>query len=395
MPPTGTTLASGPEIDQRIFRPDWRTVLTIALGVLIGVLLLDGARAVIGKLQGLLTVVLFSLFLSFAIEPAVQYLARRGIRRGLGTLLVFLLVALLTIAFVAAMAPLMADQISNLVDSGPSLIDDLAVQAERLPGDLGNSVSGWLEDVRTELPDRLPEVAGRIGGGLLDFGSTLLGGLLQALTVLLLTFYLVADGPRMRRALIGRLRPERQRDVLTVWELAITKTGGYVYSRVLIAVASAAFHIAAFWLIGVGYPVALGAWVGVVSSLIPVVGTYIAGLLPVLVALGDEPIRAIWVLIVVVFYQQIENYLVSPRIAAHTMELHPAIAFVSVLAGAALLGAIGALIALPVAAITAAVISAAGERHETLAHELLDEVEAEGDAEKPVRLGSRPPGPPR
>jgi predicted PurR-regulated permease PerM len=316
MPPTGTTLASGPEIDQRIFRPDWRTVLTIALGVLIGVLLLDGARAVIGKLQGLLTVVLFSLFLSFAIEPAVQYLARRGIRRGLGTFLVFLLVALMVIALVAAMAPLIADQVANLVDSGPSLIDDLAVQAERLPGDLGNSVSGWLEDLRTELPDRLPEVAGRIGGGLLDFGSTLLGGLLQALTVLLLTFYLVADGPRMRRALIGRLRPERQREVLTVWELAIAKTGGYVYSRVLIAVASATFHIVAFWLIGVSYPAALGTWVGVVSSLIPVVGTYLAGLLPVLVALGDEPIRAVWVLIVVVVYQQVENYLVSPRISS-------------------------------------------------------------------------------
>jgi predicted PurR-regulated permease PerM len=272
------------------------------------------------------------------------------------------------------------------VDSGPSLIDDLAGQAERLPGDLGDSVSGWLEDLRTELPDRLPEVAGRIGGGLLDFGSTLLGGLLQALTALLLTFYLVADGPRMRRALIGRLRPERQREVLDVWELAITKTGGYVYSRVLIAVASAAFHITAFWLIGVAYPAALGTWVGVVSSLIPVVGTYLAGLLPVMVALGDEPIRAVWVLVVVVFYQQVENYLVSPRISAHTMELHPAIAFLSVLAGAALLGAIGALIALPVAAITAAVISAAGERHETLAHELLGEVEAEGDPEKPGRL---------
>jgi predicted PurR-regulated permease PerM len=192
----------------------------------------------------------------------------------------------------------------------------------------------------------------------------------------------------MRRALIARLRPERQREVLTIWEIAIAKTGGYVYSRVLIAVASAAFHTAVFWLIGLPYPAALGVWVGVVSSLIPVVGTYLAGLLPIAVALGDRPILAVWVVLVVVVYQQVENYLVSPRITARTMELHPAIAFLSVLAGAALLGAVGALLALPVAAVTAAVISAAGERHEMIDHELLVEAEDEGDPDEPSVSGS-------
>jgi predicted PurR-regulated permease PerM len=124
-----------------------------------------------------------------------------------------------------------------------------------------------------------------------------------------------------------------------------------------------------------------------VSSLIPVVGTYLAGLLPIVVALGDRPILAVWVVLVVVVYQQVENYLVSPRITARTMELHPAIAFLSVLAGAALLGAVGALLALPVAAITAAVISAAGERHEMIPHELLLEADDEGDSEKPSVSG--------
>jgi predicted PurR-regulated permease PerM len=126
--------------------------------------------------------------------------------------------------------------------------------------------------------------------------------------------------------------------VLGVWELAIAKTGGYVYSRVLTAVVSAAFHIAAFTLIGVQYPVALGVWVGLISSLIPAVGTYIAGALPIIVALATSPLQAVWVLVAITAYQQVENYIIVPKITATTVELHPAVAFLSVLAGGALAG---------------------------------------------------------
>ena len=135
--------------------------------------------------------------------------------------------------------------------------------------------------------------------------------------------------------------------MLHAWELAIDKTGGYLYSRALLALLSAVFHTVAFSLIGLDYPVALGIWVGLVSQFLPVIGTYLAGVLPVLVALLDDPIRALWVLGVIVVYQQIENYLFAPRITARTMELHPAVAFSAAIAGAALLGPVGAILALP------------------------------------------------
>ena len=154
---------------------------------------------------------------------------------------------------------------------------------------------------------------------------------------------MVADGPRLRRVICRRLRPDRQQRVLHAWELAIDKTGGYLYSRALLALLSAVFHTAAFSVIGLRYPVALGIWVGLVSQFLPVIGTYLAGVLPVLVALLDDPIRALWVLIVIVIYQQIENYLFAPRITARTLELHPAVAFSAAIAGAAMLGPVGAL----------------------------------------------------
>jgi predicted PurR-regulated permease PerM len=346
---------------------------TLAVGLAAGILLAQLLGATVGRLHGLLITLVVSLFLSFAMEPAVQWLSRRGMRRGPGTLVVFLVALLLFTGFIAAMAPLIVSQVTNLMQAGPDLLGNLAEQARNLPGEAGDAVADWLQRQQAELPQRVPAIAGQVATGAVGVGSTLLGGLLQLLTTALVTFYLVADGPRLRRTLVSRMQPANQREFLQVWELAIAKTGGYVYSRVLTAVTSAAFHVVAFTLIEVPYSVALGVWVGIISSLIPVIGTYLAGALPLVIVLADDPVKALWVLAAVVLYQQIENYLVAPRITAATMELHPALAFVSVLIGGALLGVPGALLALPAVAIVAALISAYGERHEVMAHGLLHE----------------------
>ncbi|MBW3659584.1 MAG: AI-2E family transporter [Actinobacteria bacterium] len=345
---------------------------TVAVGLAAGLLLADLVGAAVTRLNGLIVTLIVSLFLSFAMEPAVQWLSQRGVRRGAGTFIVFLVAGFLLVGFVAAMAPLIVDQIRNLAQAGPDTLGDLADQARNLPGDIGPPVAEWLEEQRSELPGRVPDFAGRLATGAAGVGSTLAGMVVQFLTMLLVTFYLVADGPRFRRTLVGRLRPDSQREFLQVWELAIAKTGGYVYSRLLTAVASTVFHVVVFTVVGLPYPVALGVWVGIISSLIPVVGTYLAGALPLVIALSSDPIDAVWVLVAIVLYQQVENYLVAPRITAATMELHPAIAFVSVLVGGALLGAPGALLALPATAIAAALASAYGERHEVMSHGLLD-----------------------
>jgi predicted PurR-regulated permease PerM len=258
------------------------------------------------------------------------------------------------------------------------VVDDLATRAESLPGGLGDRVSEWLENAQDNLPDQFPGFASDVAGGVVGLGSTLLGGILNLLTTLLVTFYLVADGPKLRRVLVSRLDPDEQAEVLGWWELAIAKTGGYVYSRALTAVVSAIFHSVAFGMIGIPYATALGMWVGVISSLIPVIGTYLAGALPLLIALADDPVAATWVLGIIVVYQQVENYLIGPRITAVTLELHPAVAFVAVLAGAALLGATGGLLALPAAAIVTALVSSYGERRELPAHQLLADVERPG-----------------
>jgi predicted PurR-regulated permease PerM len=347
--------------------------LPIAVGVALGLLIAQGAAAVLGRVQGLLVIVIVSLFLSFAMEPAVQWMAHRGLRRGIGTWAVFLGAILFFGAFLAAMAALVVDQTRNLIDAGPALLADLADRAdELLPADVADPLAEWLQEQQRELPDRLAGAAGALGRGVLGVGQTVLGGLFQLATIGLVTFYLVADGPRLRQRLASRLEPHDQIRILGLWELAITKTGGYVYSRVLTAVASAIFHVTVFSIIGLDYAIALGIWVGIISSLIPAIGTYLAGALPLIVALAQSGTQALIVLIAIVVYQQIENYLVVPRITATTLELHPAVAFMSVLAGAAIAGATGALLAIPAVAIATALMSAAGEEYEVLEHHLLE-----------------------
>ncbi|MEO1061109.1 MAG: AI-2E family transporter [Actinomycetota bacterium] len=315
------------------------------------------------QLRGLLTLLLISLFLSFAIEPAVNWLERQGIRRGAGTGLVFLGVFLSIVGFLVAMGSLLVDQANNLVDEAPGYIEDIEewvesnfdveVDAEELVQEFQEG--GAARDLATGLADDLVEV-----------GRQVVTVIFQALTVILFTFYLVADGPRLRRTVCSVLPERRQREVLRAWNLAIDKTGGYIYSRALLAFVAFLSHWLAFIIIDVPFPLPLALWVGVISQFIPTVGTYIAGIVPVVIAVLDRPVSALWVLGFIVVYQQFENYLLLPRITAQHLDMHPAVAFGAVIAGAGLLGASGAILALPAGATLQAFVSTYLNRHEVV-----------------------------
>ena len=340
-------------------------------------------RWLFSRLHTLLFLIVISLFLSLAIEPGVNILARRGWRRGVATLVFLFGVLVLALVFVSAIGALIATQVANF-------IDDLPTRIQEVQSFVNRNFSTDLDF--GELIDRIDkgQLAGSLANNTISFTTTVLGGLLQVLTVLLLTFYMVADGPRMRRAICQRLRADRQERVLHAWELAIDKTGGYLYSRALLALLSAVFHTVAFSLIGLKYPVALGIWVGLVSQFLPVIGTYLAGVLPVLVALLDDPIRALWVLGIIVVYQQIENYLFAPRITARTLELHPAVAFSAAIAGAAVLGPVGAILALPACATVQGFLAEWGPRHDVVESDLTEH----GPPARPRRFGRGPEAPP-
>lgn len=342
--------------------PRWvlRAIAIFWVGFMITVLV----RGLFSRVDSLLVVLLVSLFVSLAVEPGVNRLAARGWRRGSATMVILLGVLLTFLVFLTAVGTLVASQIADLLSNSEIYV----TRTVNFVNDVFNTKIDP-QDVIDEINDpngRIQEFIANQGDRAVRISIAALGVLLQAFSVLLFAFYLVADGPRLRRAICSRLRPARQLRVLEAWELAIDKTGGYLYSRALLGGLSALFHWIVFQAIGTQAPVALALWVGFVSQFLPVVGTYLAGILPVVVTFVDSPVNALIVLGFIVLYQQIENYLLAPRITARTMELHPALAFGAALAGAAVLGAVGAVLALPAAAMAQALIGASGRRYEVV-----------------------------
>ncbi|WP_328290889.1 AI-2E family transporter [Nocardia aurantiaca] len=314
------------------------------------------------RLHGLLTVLVVSLFLAFAIEPAVNWLAARGWKRGAATLTVFVAVTGVLVGFVWAMGGLVVGQVSTLIENLPRYTQSLVTWVNST---FHTDVSVTdLTDRSSDLSSSLQSWALNLAGDVWGIGTTALGVLFQGLGVLLFTYYFAADGPRFRNAVCSLLPPRRQQHVLRAWDIAVEKTGGYLYSRALLAFFSALAHYAAMRVLGIPSAFALALWVGVVSQFIPTVGTYLAGALPVTVALAQNPRTALWILGFIVVYQQFENYVLQPRVTATTLDMHPAVAFGAVLAGAALFGATGALLAIPVTATAQAFLSAYVRRYD-------------------------------
>ena len=334
----------------------------------VGFLLTMVARHVFDRLSGLLVLLLVSIFLTLAIEPGVNRLAARGWRRGTATSLLLFGVLGLFMLFLVAIGTLVGTQIADLLSESDRYITDTV---DWINSTFGTQIDA--EEVIAEFNDpdgRVQQFIQSQGDEAVRLSVTAVGVIFQVLSVLLFTYYLVADGPRLRRAICSRLRPARQQQVLNAWEIAITKTGGYLYSRALLALLSAASHWVVFQALGTPAPITLALWVGFVSQFLPVVGTYLAGILPILVTVLDSPLNAAIILGFIVIYQQIENYLFAPRITARTMELHPAVAFGSALGGAALLGPIGAILALPGAAMVQALVSNWGDRYDIVDNHL-------------------------
>ncbi|MGW8065044.1 AI-2E family transporter [Streptomyces ziwulingensis] len=361
-PPPGTTPSpgtAGGTAGPGARMPRWLPRAMVLALTLIAVFQL-GSWAFL-QLTGLLINILIAFFLALAVEPAVSWMAARGLRRGLATFLVFLAVLVATAGFVTLLGSMLAGQIVKMVEDFPDYLDSVI-----------NWVNGHFHtelrrvDIQEGLlrSDWLRNYVQNSATGVLDVSAQVIGGLFQLLTVLLFSFYFAADGPRLRRALCSVLPPARQAEVLRAWEIAVDKTGGYLYSRGLMALVSGMAHYILLEILEVPYAPALAVWVGLVSQFIPTIGTYLAGALPMLIAFTVNPWYALWVLIFVVIYQQFENYVLQPKLTSKTVDIHPAVAFGSVVAGAALLGAVGALIAIPAVATLQAFLGAYVKRYD-------------------------------
>jgi predicted PurR-regulated permease PerM len=372
-------------------RTVWRGIWQAIAAVLLTAAVLWSLR----RASALVRYLILAQLLSFALEPGVMWLHhKRGWRRGSATGLLLGGILVVVVLLGVLLAPALANGVNGAIRQMPSWIDKLNTFTQQhfnttvVSASSSQRSSQALQNATDYLRQHAGDVLGAVG--------SLLGAVFGLFTVGLFAFYLTANGPQVRRALLSLMPPERQQRALWAINAAIEKTGGYLYSNLLLALINGGLMLVTLLLLGVPYALPLALFEGVVAEFIPLVGTYVAGAVPVLVALASQGLGpALIVLAEIVVYQQVENYLLTPRISQQTMQLNAGLAFGAAMAGGAVGGFIGAFFALPLAAVIQAFVSTYySGRYEVVESDLTRIEESKPPKPVPLKPDAVPPEPP-
>jgi predicted PurR-regulated permease PerM len=320
-----------------------RSPFYIGLTASAGVAVTFGMVRVLELLSSMLVLIGVAFFLALGLEPAASWFVNRGLRRWLATTLVFVVFLAALGAFVAAAIPPLAQQAGDLIHQVPHYLQ----QAQD-----HSSAIGRLND-RFHLQRRVTDAINSSGGsalnGVVSAGTAIFGALADSLIAIILTVYFLVDMPRIRTT-IYRLVPHTRRPrAILIGDEVFSKVGAYVLGNVLISVITGAATF--IWLIvfGVPYPLLLAIFVALLD-LVPIVGSTIAGVIVAAVALTVSFPVCIATIAFFVVFRLVEDYLLTPRIIGRAVKVPALITVVAVLVGGALLGIVGALVAIPIAA---------------------------------------------
>jgi predicted PurR-regulated permease PerM len=331
----------------------WGALFSLgAAGTVVGLYALYSVRAILIR-------VLVALFIAVSLDPAVRWLARHGMRRGFAVTLIFLLAFGLMAGFLISVIPPLLSQFQNLAEDVPQLLSRLQDRSARFR-ELNDrfNVSGQLQGLVGTLPSRL-------GTGLLGFTGRVFGAMVNGLTVLVFTVYFMADLPRIRKGLVRLFPVDRRPRARQVLDLVVDKVGGYMIGNIIISIIAGLVSFLAFTVLGVPFPVPL-AFLVAVCDLIPMIGATLGAIIGVTVALFSTQLWPTTILVAAFFigYQQLENYLIAPRVLKTTVELGAAAVLLSGLIGATVLGLVGALMAIPVATAVNVIVNERLTAHE-------------------------------
>ena len=319
-----------------------------------GFLAASGALVAITFLRALqsasqvFVLIIISLFLAMGLNPAVDYLQSRKLKRGASVGVVVVVVLLVIILFALVVIPPVFSQANDLIDSAPQLIDSL--KNNRTIAELNNQY-GVIDTLQAKFESWVTDGKILTGafGGVVGVGRTVLSGAFSTLTVLVLTLYFLSSLPSVTK-IFYRLAPASRRErVSKIGDAIISRVGAFVGSQVLIAALAAIFVFFLSLGLNLPYAAALGMVILFVA-LIPLVGHFIGASIVILVALTESPTKALLALILYTLYVQIENYIITPRIMKRSLSIPGLVTILAALLGTSLLGLVGGLLAVPIAA---------------------------------------------
>jgi predicted PurR-regulated permease PerM len=329
-------------LDERLVRFRPRAILTVIGVVLAAAIVLQ----VLWVTRSVVIWVLIALFLAMALNPAVEFLAQRGMRRGPAVGIVFV-GAILVIAGIAALfLPTLVREVNNLAEAVPGYIDDLTRGRGRL---------GFLER-DYQIVEKARQAIKKSGvGGLLGLSTTaltvtksILNAVIAVVTIAFLTLFMLLEGPAWVGRIYGLISEPAQPRWRQVGRDIYRTVGGYVTGNLAISLVAGIASTTVLLVLGVPYAVALGLIVGLLD-LIPLAGATLAAIIVSAVGFLHSTTAGIVLVIFFVLYQQLENHVLQPLVYGRTVKLSPLIVLIAVLMGAKLAGVIGALGAIPVA----------------------------------------------
>ena len=315
----------------------------VVVGVVISLYLIYLLRKPIGW-------VLIAGFLALALATPVNKLEQRVHRRGLAIAIVYVVLLAIPILLALIVVPPIVSQVDDLARDVPGYAADLrdfVEDNERLRKiDQDYDITGRITEEAGKLPGRVGDAAGILG----DIGIGLVNSVFAGVTILVLTAFMLGSGPRWRRGLLGLMPPDRAARLDRVMNRIADAVAGYVAGAMTIALIAGTLTFIVLSILGVPFAGPLAVFAGFMS-LIPLVGATIAAVLIGVVTLfNDFPTDTIVWTVWAIVYQQIENNVVQPQIQKRTVDVQPFVVLVAVLFGSALLGVMGALVAIPVAA---------------------------------------------
>ena len=339
-----------------------RTILA-TIGLVLATLVAIRMVQLLANVIGLLVV---AGFFAIVLTPAVDFLERKGMRRSLSTIVVFLVGLSLIAGMLVVFIQPIAREVDNFIDGFPEFVEN----AREGRGPTGRLVQRF--DIDTYIEENQEEWQASLrnaGAPALGVLRRVAGGVFAFLTILVLTFLMVLEGPKMTAAslaAIGAHHRERIRHVAGDCARAVT---GYMAGNLFISVIAGVSTFVFLSLAGVPFAGVLGLWVAF-ADLIPLVGATLGAIPTVGVAFLSSPGRGIAALIFYIVYQQFENHILQPTIMSRTVAINPLAVLVSVLVGVQLFGVVGALLAIPAAGILQVIVrNVYDERQGMLKHE--------------------------
>ena len=314
------------------------------LGVLTAIVLLRALESV----SQIFVLILVSLFLATGLNPAVEALRKRNLSRGSAVAVIFSSVILFVVFFAFVVVPPVVSQGKNLIQNAPELLDDL--MKNRTINSL-NDQFGLIDTLQSRLNSVTSDGTLLIStfGGVIGVGQTILSGFFTALTILVLTLYFITSLPQAISLGLSIVPASRRDRVGKLTDAVIERVGLFVGSQILIAAMAGVFVVLLSTVLSMPSPIAIGMIVFVVA-LIPLIGHFIGSGVVTLIALTQSPLIGLVAFVSYVLYVQIENYVVTPKIMKRTLSVPGAVTIVSALIGSSLLGLVGGLLAVPVAA---------------------------------------------